>query len=267
LRGNQVPAALKCYLQAQLLRPEDNEVNYLISALQQKEPINHDDRVGSLQFTSAPKQYVSHLFDQYAAHFEAHLKLLAYKVPQLLSESIANVLNDLVLNANNNLVEWRILDLGCGTGLAGLALERIFTKISGLKLSLFGIDLSQKMLALAAEKGIYSSLDLISIEQGLENYSNLDCIVAADSLVYCGDLQAIFLAAHHSLKTGGIFAFTLEQSPVYPYILQQSARFAHNEVYFKELAAAWRILAFKSIELRWQNGNPVVGYLIILQKS
>ena len=64
----------------------------------------------------------------------------------------------------------------------------------------------------------------------------MDLIVAAESLVYFGDLEKIFVSCYSTLKSEGIFAFTVEKTSQYPYALQFSARFAHTIEYITELA-------------------------------
>lgn len=59
--------------------------------------------------STAPKEYVSSLYDGYADHFDEHLLKLKYKTPQLL--------HDLVRKAFPSATWKRGLDLGCGTGM------------------------------------------------------------------------------------------------------------------------------------------------------
>ena len=103
------------------------------------------------------------------------------------------------------------LDAGCGTGLAGPYLRPLVTG------SLVGADLSEKMLARAAkvvgEDGgkVYDSLlskDLLSLQhadvispQGAASGEGVELIVAADVLVYFGDLDEL-LRAFGSLASG-----------------------------------------------------------------
>jgi predicted TPR repeat methyltransferase len=95
--------------------------------------------ISGLNPARATNAYVSNLFDDYAKKFESSLvEDLNYKTPTL----IANFLLPLVSSENPN---FDILDLGCGTGLAGDALI-------GLARTLVGVDLSKEMLKIAEAK-------------------------------------------------------------------------------------------------------------------
>lgn len=236
--------ATEHYQQALQLKPHDKEISYLLTALQQKPPPE-----------AAPSEYTQHLFDQYAPYFEKHLQYLDYQVPQLLY-------NALIEEIGPEKVSWQILDLGCGTGLGG-------EKFRALAKRLIGIDISPKMLAIAEQKHIYDVLKAIDIQQALTDYTNLDLILAADVFTYIGNLKPIFEKSHTALKPQGLFAFTIEKTQKYPYVLQQSARYAHAQRYIEELAqqTGFKIRRFSPVILRKQKHEPVEGYLYILQRS
>ena len=133
--------------------------------------------------------------------------------------------------------------------------------------SMIGVDLSTKMLALAAEKNIYSKLLNIDFNDALALCCDLDLIIAADSMVYCGDLSTILCACKKALKKSGVFAFTLEKTSKYPFVLQQSARYAHSAKYIDELIAQsiFTLLCKKEIILRNQKDALIEGYLYVLR--
>lgn len=234
--------ATEHYQQAAQLKPDDKEITYLLTALQQKPPPE-----------AAPSEYTQHLFDQYAPHFEQHLKFLEYQVPQLLYDAIVEEINP-------EKKSWNILDLGCGTGLAG-------EKFRPLAKHLIGIDLSPQMLAVAEKKYIYDELKMMDIQQALAEYTNLDLILASDVFTYIGNLKSVFAKSHQALKNQGLFAFTIEKTQEYPYVLQQSARYAHTQRYIEELAqqTGFKIRYSSKATLRKQKHEPVEGYLYILQ--
>src|SRR3989338_550714 len=149
----------------------------------------------------APKEYVSHLFDQYAAFYDKHLTdALKYDVPQ-------KILRALTLHCPTLLQEkmLSIVDLGCGTGLCG-TLFKSFAK------SLIGIDLSKNMLSIAEEKYCYDQLIKEDIVIALSKFSNVDLIIAADVLTYLGDLNQLFCNIKKSLHDNGMFIFTVEKT-------------------------------------------------------
>ncbi len=171
--------AIKYYQAALTLKPEDSEISYILSALQQ-----------GITPEQAPREYLQHLFDQYAPYFDKHLQeYLDYRVPQLLYDAVTQELGTLA-------GEFIILDLGCGTGLCG-------AKFRPLAKHLIGIDISAKMIDTAAQKKIYDELKVLDVTQALQDFSNIDIILAADVFTYIGNLAAIFAHSKQTLKAGG----------------------------------------------------------------
>jgi predicted TPR repeat methyltransferase len=79
-----------------------------------------------------------------------------------------------------------ILDIGCGTGLAGAWLKD-YAK------SLVGVDISEQMVNIARKKMLYQDIQVKPISQYLnECTSDFDIVVAADVLSYIGELSEIF---------------------------------------------------------------------------
>lgn len=244
LRQRDYAMAAKHYQAALALQPDNDETKYILDAINQTAKSN-----------AAPAGYVKNLFDQYASNFEQHLELLEYRVPKLLYAAISEIVGE----EKNSL---NILDLGCGTGLAG-------KEFRGLAKRLIGIDLSEKMLEIARAKKIYDELDVMSMTEALKKYHNLDLILAADSLVYLGDLDDLFAAGHQALATNGLFAFTVETTDEYPYILQRSARFAHSIKYIEALTVKNNFVVIRNdkVMLRKQQQIFIEGRLLILVKK
>ncbi|THD49812.1 MAG: methyltransferase domain-containing protein [Bradyrhizobium sp.] len=172
-----------------------------------------------------PSAYVARLFDDYAPRFERHLTQdLAYRGPALILETIEA--------AAPGRRFARSLDLGCGTGLAGEALR---SRVDWLE----GVDLSSAMLAKARRRALYDALGEGEIVDRLRRRAaEFDLLVAADVLVYFGDLSALFTAAAAALAPSGLFAFTVETHSGAGYRLQPSLRFAHARAYVETQAAA-----------------------------
>jgi predicted TPR repeat methyltransferase len=236
------------YKMALEIDPTNSEITYLLAALDQK-------KTNKIP-TAAPKEYLQHLFDQYAPYFDAHLvKFLQYKVPDLLYAAVIDQLRE------NPCVNWQILDLGCGTGLAGAKFQK-FAK------QLVGIDLSEEMLTVARQKNIYHELYQLDMVNALDNYQEIfDLIIAADSLVYVGDLDQIFAKCNTALKTGGYFAFTCEKIIDNSYELQKSARFAHSTNYIDSLIKKYNFIVkhHSEIILRQENDKAIVGFLYVIR--
>ena len=176
---------------------------------------------------AAPSGYVEALFDDYAAEFDAHLvDVLGYQGHRLLVENLPVPPERRFAAA---------LDLGCGTGLCGPLLAPRTDR-------LVGIDLARGMLDRAGALGVYERLERAEAVAWLEaNRETFDLIVAADVLVYLGDLAPLFAAARRALADDGVFAFSIElgeagdDSP--PFALQPSLRYTHSARRVRELAA------------------------------
>jgi len=98
--------------------------------------------------------------------------------------------------------------------------------------------------------------------------TSLDLIVAADVLVYIGDVARLFAAVAKALREGGVFLFSAEASPDVDFLLLPTQRFAHSLVYLQRLAGA-NDLAVRMIEesvLRLEKGHDVRGYLMLMEK-
>lgn len=175
---------------------------------------------------ASPAEVVRDLFDDYAERFDEHLEeVLEYQTPTRLREM-----------AGETPIQ-RLLDLGCGTGLSGAAFD-------DLSAEMIGVDLSEKMLDAARQKGLYQELrvaDLIEILH--EDGPPFDGFVAADVLVYLGDLSELFAGVARRASQGARFWFSVEEPPVAlaagrptDYTLLPSERFAHHAGYIERLA-------------------------------
>ena len=202
--------------------------------------------------------YVRTLFDQYADRFDTALRdKLAYRGPELLFEALARA----VATRGRKLVFAEGLDLGCGTGLAGV----LFAPVVG---RLAGVDLSPAMLEKAAALGVYSGLQAGEMGAALEAVpeARLDLVLAADALCYVADLAPIFRAARRALRAEGLFAFTLETHEGEGVILRDTLRYAHGIGYVRALAeaAGLAVVLLEEASTRAEKGVPVPGLVCVL---
>ena len=187
----------------------------------------------------ASNEFVSALFDDFADTFDEKLGALGYKVPQLVGETAYAL-----LQMSSEETFHSALDAGCGTGLAGRFLRPL---VDG---PLVGVDLSTKMLDLAAEctinKGcglkeedttpgegtqedersqtkLYDNLKAADLETTTINelipdssIDGFDLIVAADVLVYLGYLEKLLsnfakLSNGEDSEEGSLLIFSCER--------------------------------------------------------
>jgi predicted TPR repeat methyltransferase len=202
--------------------------------------------------------YVASVFDGYANTFEVSLIALGYRVPGLIRRAVERQLATLPDDARRL---GPVLDLGCGTGLVGVAVLDL------LGAELLGVDLSRRMLDLAAEKGIYSRLihkDLLEMLE--EENAEFGWITAADVFCYLGHLDGVFALCARRLRPGGVLIFSVEAGEEGSgFRLHQRGRYAHAPDLVREgLAAAGLLVAEMRPEvLRTDLGEPVDGFLVV----
>ena len=125
------------------------------------------------------------------------------------------------------------------------------------------------MLILAEEKNVYTELKHADLVAGLESMHQVDLVLAADVLVYVGDLTYVLTAIEQALQPGGYFAFSIEELSVdASYQLQPTGRFAHSETYVLQQATevGFNMIKSNAVTLRLQGDMEVKGRIIILQK-
>ncbi len=215
-------------------------------------------RLGALPEAQAlAPGFVRALFDAYAPRFDAHLVgALAYRGPAVILAALDAVAPGLTFPA--------VLDLGCGTGLMGEALrDRAGT--------LAGCDLSPAMVAAARAKEVYDRLAVAELAAFLdaEPPGGADLAVAADVLVYVGDLAPVFAAAARALAPGGLLAFTVQDHPGEGVRLGEDDRFAHAAAIVHDLARAYGFAAALSelASTRRDRGVDVPGRVVVLRRG
>jgi predicted TPR repeat methyltransferase len=245
-RGGDTQQAEVCYRQVLALRPKDDAAHYMLASL-----------LGT-PLDRAPDAYVQHFFDAYAEGFEKSLvDGLGYDTPRQLFACLLGCtgLQDMQKQYTQG------LDLGCGTGLGGIAFKEIVTVFDG-------VDLSANMLAQAAAKGCYQGLYQDSISQFLQTTTaTYDFFLATDVFIYVGALDDIFTGLRAVARPGAIFCFSTETLGSSGYQLQQTGRFAYSRDYIHNIAAVtgWTVMTGKETKLRKEKGQWLAGDLWILQ--
>ena len=94
-----------------------------------------------------------------------------------------------------------------------------------------------------------------------------DLLIAADVLVYIGDLAPLLRAAAQAMRAGGLLAVTLEADGGDHYTLQRSGRFAHSASYLERVAGevGLRVVSNSPAAVRREGGQPVNGIVALLE--
>jgi len=204
---------------------------------------------------AVPQAYVAALFDDTAACYDEHLTgNLEYRGPDLLQRAVADVLGPQAAGLD-------ILDLGCGTGLAGVPFRPIARRLTG-------VDLSQRMLERARERGIYDELhqsEIVAFVHATEQRHDL--IIAADVFNYLGDLSPVLSGAARVLRGGGWLAVTIESGIDGDFRLRGKRRYQHGRHYLERTAQAAGLAAcrIEEVELRQEMGEPVRAWCGVWQ--
>ena len=240
--------AVMAYRRVLELNPDHQAARYVLATLEGANP------------QRAPAEYVARLFDHYAPGFDAHLVgKLGYDIPNLLARLLVEELGHAAPKAD-------ILDLGCGTGLFGTSAEPWCN-------SLVGVDLSPKMLALAAGKSVYDSLMAADAIDYLRASAAdaFHAIVAADVLCYLGDLAPLFEQVQRVCRPHGIFSFSIEEGPDLgaDYLLRPTGRFVHTATYIRSLARRFQFVerVAQEVTVRFERGSAVAGRIYLLSTA
>lgn len=247
-RSGDIEQAKIFYSQLLSVRPDDDSAKYMLASLLGT-PLDH-----------APDSYVRQFFDAYADGFEKSLvDGLGYDNPRQLFACLKSCAG---LKGVKDQYEHG-LDLGCGTGLSGIAIKEIVTVLDG-------VDLSVNMLLQAAGKDCYSGLYQDSIGHYLqETTQTYDFFLGTDVFIYVGELTDIFTALRAVSRPGALFCFSTENLSLSGFQLQKTGRFAHSREYIQNIAIAsgWMVLKMKKTRLRKENKLWVAGDLWILQRE
>ena len=241
--GDRLEAAAACFQSILETNPKDEVARHMLAA------------TSGDTTTRAPAGYVTRLFDDYADRFDEHLGTIDYHVPELIRDAVLEV-------AGGDQPRWRILDLGCGTGLCG--------EVMGpLAATLTGVDLSSRMVAKARERAIYDSLIVGSMDDALEGRENaFDLIIAGDVFTYVGDLSRVFAGCAGALSAGGFLAFSVESNEDSIYQLRPTGRYAHSMDYIETTAGESRMSMVYRRDITLRNDpKPILGHVVVFRKT
>lgn len=205
-----------------------------------------------------PAGLIQELFDAHALDYDQlYVVQLKYTLPRIVAQLIRQWYPE---------DDADVLDLGCGTGLLGVAM-------GPTKGVLVGVDLSAKMIAQALRHRVYDKFHHVNLLDALRETPALQyhVITALDVFGYIGDLTDVVDGALRILLPGGHFVFSSEASaPDTPtdYRLPSNMRYTHQRAYLKRLLkdAGFKNIEIQDLVLRQEAGQPVAGYLISASK-
>ena len=208
------------------------------------------------QAERADAGYVRTLFDQFAADYDTRMRgRLGYAAP--------SILRDLAQYLIDPMGRFDVLDLGCGTGLSGVAFKPLAKRLTG-------VDLSPRMLEQARALNIYDVL----VEADVETLppacdGPFDLVIAADVLVYLGDLSALFDAVRRRLSPDGLWLFTSERSGKADFERHEKRRYRHSEAYLRALAGehGFDVASLVECVTRYEAGEPVASWAAAFRLS
>jgi len=241
-RREETREAYERYLE---LEPGDAEVEHILVSLRDAPPPPR-----------APDECIVQLYARFAEFYEKNMVTdLEYQAPARVAEAL-----DATLGPATDL---DVLDLGCGTGLAGPHLRPRAKR-------LVGIDLSPEMVERAQATGFYDTLEVAEITEWLArpDGASFDLITACDTLIYFGDLLQVLRPMAARLRPGGTFAFTVEQTDEPAFRLTDSGRYVHSESHIRSAAdaAGLRVERLEKICLRYEYGEAVSGLVAVLRR-
>jgi len=246
-RLGKMSAARDAYARYAELDPDDPEAPHMVAALG-----------GAPAPARVSDAFLAEHFDRYADNFDSNLRdELDYRAPEILFAAIEKPLAGRPKSARRDLA---VLDLGCGTGLCAPLFRPIAKRLDG-------IDISPGMIAKARARKLYDRLVVgeIAAELG-KRRTRYDLILAADVLVYFGDLGPVCAAVAARLKPGGLFAFSVEAGEGKEARLDMSGRYVHGTGHVRGAAkaAGLSVVGLDRVVLRTEYGKPVRGFAAVL---
>lgn len=187
----------------------------ILSDVDQREGYMADDRFLKQAYSLENQEDTQRLYQEWAASYDETVQAHGYISPSRCAEALARHIPDMTLP---------ILDVGCGTGLAGMALASAGFQV------IDGSDLSQEMLAQAAARdGVYRTLSLASLDNPFDFEVGTYAAIAAVGVL--ADKHAppeTVFAILDKLATGGLFVFSLNnhtlENPAYMGAVNQAVQ-------------------------------------------
>ena len=156
---------------------------------------------------------INNLYDDWAETYDIEVKENGYVSPTRTALALKSVLP----------LEALIYDVGCGTGLSGVALKEIgFSNIHGS-------EINPNMLKKAQQTGAYQSLRLGDITNPFPDRLGLYDAIVAVGVIGAGAAPArLMREALNALLPGGLLAFSLNDAAMAQQSCQDELKFILN---------------------------------------
>lgn len=140
------------------------------------------------------------LYRDWAASYDAEITENGYQTPRRCAEALARHCPDKGAS---------ILDVGCGTGLSGIAF-----RAEGFE-ALTGNDLSQEMIEIASARDIYDEIHLADLHNPLDFDAGRFDVIAAVGVISVGHAPASTIKEiFDKLAIGGLFVFSINDASI-----------------------------------------------------
>lgn len=169
------------------------------------------------------------LYDKWAASYDQDVRNWGYEAPEQVADRVVSWMSSRGKVAAG--LDMHFLDAGCGTGMAGAALQKAFgeSELGNSTLKLTGTDCSKDSLEYCRKKTVLTMKKKGESEEGIEHpvytrleYANLDLpqvenfpeenvfdgIMCVGVLSYVGDFKVLFSEWCRICKKGAVIVFT-----------------------------------------------------------
>ena len=174
------------------------------------------------------------VYDRWADTYEDYVNGLNYQGPINLAKEVFDYFH------NSGQDNFKILDFGCGTGLVGLEISKLFC--GKYIFNIDGIDISDKMIQHSRDKNIYRQLwQLDLFKDTLPQQYQYDLIVSS----------GVFLEGHVSFKMIDILLNSIKPFGVMFFTLRESFRDKNMEEYIKYVTNNIRIEILNEFNIQY----------------
>ena len=145
------------------------------------------------QGSSDPRE-VADRYDEWAKGYDDDLASWSYQAPAVVAETVVS----------RHPEARSVLDVGCGTGLAGRGL-----RARGFAGQILGLDISQASLDIAQESGAYDSVERADLQERLPlEDDSVDASICVGVMTYLPEVEAVWREFARVVRPGGLVVTT-----------------------------------------------------------